>query len=41
MSLTSLIKGKTEIDKKVQAILKNAIPKKAEFSSMSEHQAFS
>lgn len=41
MSLTSLIKGKTETDKKVQTILRNAIPKKSEFSSMSEHQAFS
>lgn len=41
MSLTSLIKGKTERDLEFQSIVKNVIPKKNQIYTLSEHDAFS
>lgn len=41
MSLTSMLKGKKEIDIELQTILKNMLPTKKQFSTLSGNEAFS
>jgi hypothetical protein len=41
MSLTSMLKGKGEIDIELQTILRNMIPSKKQFSTISGNEAFS